>query len=151
MPKYEVKNVKSFMGREGYGYECTLYKDGVRIGTVTDTADGGCADYYLNKGEKELLDTYCKTLPKVDSGLDCGDEDSTIDVDADIFVARLVDEYEKSKEMRGWCRKGTIFRINGMEEGRYRSLKSKFSQQVKEYLEKKYAGQGLVIMNETIK
>ena len=29
---YTVKNVKNFQGREGDGFECSLYKDGKRIG-----------------------------------------------------------------------------------------------------------------------
>ena len=62
--KYTVKNVKSFMGREGYGYSCSLYKDGKNIGTVTDTADGGEADpqfKHLEERVKELRD-YVKLI-----------------------------------------------------------------------------------------
>ena len=60
MPEYTVKNVKSFQGLEGQGFECSLYKDGKKIGTCTDTASGGEIDYYID--EEEFLE-HIKGLP----------------------------------------------------------------------------------------
>ena len=40
MPTYEVKNVKSFRGMEGYGFECSLYKAGKRIVDIPSESSG---------------------------------------------------------------------------------------------------------------
>lgn len=152
MPKYEVKNVKGFTGMEGYGYECTLYKDGAKIGTVTDPAEGGEPHFFLNKGEKELLDQFCKTLPKEA----CDFEElkkkypDGMEVDASQYIARLVDGYENSKQLKKWCKTKTLFTLDGDKEGEYRVVKSPYSPSVKQFLEKKYPNKGLKIINETL-
>jgi hypothetical protein len=155
MPKYEVKNVKGFTGMEGYGYECTLYKDEARIGTITDPAEGGEPHFFLNQGEKELLDQFCKTLPK--TPLDSDDLDvlkekypDGMDVDASTFIARLVDEYEGLKQLKKWCKKETLFTLEGDKKGHYRTVKLPYSPLVKQRLEQKYLNQGLKIVNETL-
>ena len=48
MENYEVKNVKTFTGREGQGFECTLYRNGKSVAKVVNTADGGEIDIYWN-------------------------------------------------------------------------------------------------------
>ncbi len=146
---YTVKNVKSFQGREGYGFECSLYKDGKKIGTVTDTAGGGMTDFYLNKGEKEILDTHCKTLPKW--GSEYGSKE--YDTDCDIFLNSLVNDFEQQKQYRKWCKKGkvTVYRIDKQKKGTYSLLSTSYNEVVKASLEKKYEGKGLVIVNELIK
>ena len=150
-PIYTVKNVKDFIGREGHGYECSLYKDGKRIGRVTDTAGGGMVDFYLDKGEKEILDTHCKTLPKW--GKEYGD--SEYDTDCDHFVTSLVSAFEanahKMKQYRKWCKNQTVFRVVGDKDGEFRTLSQPYTESIKAHLEKKFVGQGLVIVNELIK
>ena len=146
---YTVKNIKSFQGREGYGFECSFYKDGKRIGTVTDTADGGMIDFYLDKGEKEILDTHCLTLPKW--GSEYGDKEYF--TDADIFITGLVSDFEKQKQYRKWCKKDTVtvFRTNEDKKGSYRVKPVPYNELVKTCLEKKCKGKGLIIVNELIK
>jgi len=143
---YTVKSIKNFQGREGTGYSCSLYLDGKKIGTVTDTAGGGETDFYLDNGEKEKLDAYCKTLPVKKFS-----ENMTIPTDCDWFVSDLVDEYEKQKKYRKWCKKETVFRIDGDKKGSYRVINKPYSDDIKKALEKNYAGKGLVIVNELIK
>ena len=146
-PNYKVKNVKSFQGLEGYGYECSLYKDGKKVGTVTDTAGGGMVDFYLDKGEKEILDAHCMTLPKW--GSEYGDNE--YDTDCDIFLGSLVEDFDRQKQYRKWCRKSTVFRIDGDKKGNFRTLPHHYTTQMKFQLEVKYKGKGLVIVNELIK
>ncbi len=146
---YTVKNVKNFQGREGTGFECSLYKDGKKIGTVTDIANGGEVDFYLDKGEKEILDTYCKTLPKTHHRSKLFPEG--IERDCDYFVTELVDDFEKMKKYRKWCKKDTVYRIETDDKGFYRTIKKPYDNWMKEHLEKRYKGQGLIIVNELIK
>lgn len=143
--EYTVKNVKSFQGMEGYGFSCSLYRKGMKIGTVTDTASGGMIDFYLNEGEKGVLDTYCSTLPvrKI--------KEMTIPTDCDIFISGLVEKWEKLKQYTRWCKKQTIFRVDGDKKDEYRVISKFYDDKVKNHLEKKYKDKGLVIVNELIK
>lgn len=103
--KYTVKNVKSFLGREGMGYSCSLYKDGKKIGTVTETADGGDVDLYLDSKEleQELIDyagTF--TFPSYD-----GTEQYP--QTPQIFLEGLVSEYETAK----MCKNKWVYTFKG--------------------------------------
>jgi len=142
---YSVKGVKSFQGMEGLGFECSLYKDGKRIGTVTDVCDGGgYLQCNLKEGEEEALEAYCKTLPSETSE----EYDITIDIDPCIFMSRLVDEFETNKTYKRWCKAKTVFRIDGDDEGSFRTINHVFDDKVKALLEQKYPNQGLYIVNE---
>ncbi len=147
-PVYSVKGVKSFQGREGLGFECSLYKDGKRLGTVTDVANGGGQlQMNLKTREQETeLEDYCKTLPQL-SYMNDGKE-KFFDSDPCIFVGGLVDKWETNKTHKRWCKKATVFRIDGDKEGQYRSISTKFDARVKAHLDKKYPDKGLYILNE---
>lgn len=41
---FQMKNVKTIVGREGYGCTGTMYLNGKKIGTYADYGDGGCSD-----------------------------------------------------------------------------------------------------------
>jgi len=152
---YTVKAVKSFVGREGYGFSCSLWLDGKRIGTVTDTAGGGMVDFYLNQGEKEKLDAHCRTLSqarKPSTMMPKG-----IDTDCDIFVTNLVEAVEQDQarkkqkaQVKRWCKTQTVYRLKGDKEGSYRIVTTVYSAGVKKYLEAKYPNLGLDIMNEKV-
>jgi len=160
---YSVKNIKSFTGREGLGFECTLYKDGKKIGTVTDTANGGEVDFYLDKGEEDKLRAYCKTLPRTYYD-DVKNTTSLTkkqfekfwkegrEIHAGDFVTALVEKWENDKrqkaQRRRWCKRETVFRIEGDKKGNYRTISQPYDIKIKAHLMQKYKGQGLVIVNE---
>lgn len=137
--KYTVKNVKSFTGREGYGYSCSLYKDGKNIGTVTDTADGGEADLYLNSRELEdELRDYVNTLPL---GIFDGMEFA---VSVESFVGELVDEFQNAKRLAKLTKNNWVYRFKGKEDG----VLSFFSKNLdKALIEQKFADQILECLN----
>jgi hypothetical protein len=136
------------MGREGYGYECSVYKDGKRLGTVTDVANGG-GHLQMNLKTREdeaALEAYCKTLPQL-SYMNDGKE-HFYDSDPCIFVGGLVDKFEANKTHKRWCKKQTVFRIDGDKEGEFRTISAVFDARVKAHLDKKYPDKGLYILNE---
>jgi len=137
--KYTVKNVKIFMGREGYGYSCSLYKDGKNIGTVTDTADGGPADLYLNSRELEdELRDYVNSLPL---GIFDGMEFA---VSVESFVGELVDEFQNAKQLAKLTKNNWVYRFKGKEDG----VLSFFSKKLdKALIEQKFADQILECLN----
>ena len=143
---YQIKNVKSFQGREGLGFECSLYKDGKKIGIVTDTANGGMTDFYLDKGEKELLDKYCETLPPIVFD----GRDFEMPASCDTFLSGLVDEWDKQQQIKRWCRTKTVFSLAGDAPGNYRTINSKYCLKVKKHILNKYKDKNPTICNETV-
>jgi hypothetical protein len=73
-PNVELKGIKTFRGNEGYGFNATIYVNGVKCMFVIDDANGGCYNYesfiYKNsnadlvKENIKLLNEYIKTLPE---------------------------------------------------------------------------------------
>ncbi len=57
---FTVKNIKTFTGREGYGYSCNLYLNNKKVAVVTDNADGGPLDIFWN-GPK-IFDVTTRSL-----------------------------------------------------------------------------------------
>jgi hypothetical protein len=54
---YTVKNVKSFLGQEGPGFNATLYKDGVSVAAIIDDASGGPVIFqWHNKADGQFTD-----------------------------------------------------------------------------------------------
>jgi hypothetical protein len=142
---YTVKNVKSFQGREGFGFACSLFLNEKKIGTVTDYGDGGCLNFLIGKNEKVQLDEYCKTLPPLDF------DGRKINNDADIFVGSLVDAFKNNKKLKNLIKRKTVFKISEDEKGTYRVIGTVFDIKVKTYLENKYKDKGLEIINEKLR
>ncbi|GAH34833.1 unnamed protein product, partial [marine sediment metagenome] len=54
-PKYTIKNIKTFRGHDGQGYNATLYRDGKRIAVLIEFASGGPLDIeWLDRDEKRV-------------------------------------------------------------------------------------------------
>ena len=143
--KYEVKNVKNFQGREGYGYECSLYCDGKRVGKVVDVASGGQARFYWadpKAGDEGALVEHIKGKTFEHYG-------EVYSHSVDTFVGALVDEYEKNKQYKKWCKNKTMFRLKGDKEGQWRSLRVPYGDpRAKSLLEQKYGDKVEEILNE---
>jgi hypothetical protein len=54
---YEVKNVKSFKGHDGLGFNASLYRDGTKVAFVTDLASGGDIDFNWEDSKAKIR--YC--------------------------------------------------------------------------------------------
>ncbi len=151
---YTVKGVKSFMGHEGQGYNCTLCKDGKKIASVIAQGDGGEPYFYFeNKQVEEALYAFVKTLPKVKTEFPLGDgTKQKIEYSEDIgtFVASLVDDYDYAKRMKRLCKIQTVYRLDDTPEDSVMTLKHPYDAKVKAHLEKKYGKKLVEIVNETL-
>jgi hypothetical protein len=168
--KYQVKNVKSFQGRQGYGYECSLYRGGKRVAKVVDTASGGEVDFYWEDSKETRVDVtvhgcsdrVCtfKATPEEKILLEhVGPmfyEEPSFDgkpmrLGIDGFLAQLVDKFEEMKQYKAWCRKGTVFRLKGDKEGSWRILRIPYSNpRAKKCLDDKYGKKVEEILNEKV-
>ena len=151
---YSVKNVKSFMGREGYGFNCSLYRDGKKVGSCIDDASGG-EMYGIDwdakvdrKEEQRLLDCHIKGLPKVKSSF--GDGKMTLTIDEGWFVTELVNLFEKEKEIRKirrQCLTKTLVRKADMKKGSYSIYNGRYQENFAKLLREKH-GEDVEIFNE---
>jgi hypothetical protein len=129
---YTVKNVKSFRGREGYGFNASLYRDGKRVALVMDAADGGCMSFEFEKtgaDEETILLCYLKGRTALFAG-------EAMLLTPDLFIAGLVDDYEIDARLRKTCRYATAFRFTGKED--WHVVRIPFSSSLKAALLSKY-------------
>jgi len=64
-PVITLKNVKTFIGREGYGLNATIYVDGIKTAFIMDDASGGEPDYDVFNEEKfDEVKAYCEAQPE---------------------------------------------------------------------------------------
>lgn len=102
---YEVKNVKSFIGREGHGFACSVYKDGKKIGEALEPADGGPMDFRWTERISEIeLEAHVLTLPKFKVF------DEEFDQNIDIFITDLVSKYEFYRDLRKRCKTQWVYK-----------------------------------------
>ena len=145
-PVLTVKNVKSFMGTEGHGFNATLYVDGVRTAFVIDSAHGGPFDWQiLNEKMYKFFSAFVLSHPPIlEDGL-------TLKKDEDWIMSDLVADYELNRDMKRLCKKQTLFLLQGdkIEEG-YRTLNIPYNDKAKAYLEKKYGNKVARILNEEV-
>ena len=145
---YSVKGVKSFTGREGYGFECSLYDGPTRVARVLNEANGASNDYFWTDTDKELTEVEIphpngKTIRKKCTPNEAkflryiqtfSDEPEA----EDMFVAQLVDDYENRQRLKRHCRDKTLFRKAGDENGAYRVIRSKYSPQLARQIRQEY-------------
>jgi thymidylate synthase len=134
---YSVKNVKSFQGMEGYGFNANLYRGKKKIASVIDSGDGGQVMVYWDdrKTEEPLLAKHLKKLPKIT--YEYGD----FTVDESYFLSNCVTKWETEKDIRRMkkqCQKKTLFRHSLHQDGEYGTVQAVFTNDVKKWLENKY-------------
>jgi len=153
---YSVKNVKSFEGREGLGFNCNLYRDDKKIGSCIDDASGGGMypidwDRKLDyKKEQELFDTHIKSLPDVKS--DIGGKLFTYKMDEWGFVEELVANFEANRDllkMQKQCRAKTLFRTSQHKKGQYVIINTPCTDGLRSKLKHKH-GDDIEIFNDVI-
>ena len=147
-PEIIIKGLKTaeFASEETLCFEASIYVDGIRAFIAHNDGRGGCNMYDpINEVGKKLLvmyEKYAKTLPQYVTKWGSGD------MDLDILIGDMVEEQLANKQLKGWCRKETLFRLPDDKEGSYRTVKEKFNPDVKTYIMNKYPN--AIIMNEVV-
>lgn len=138
---WAVKNVKTFFGMEGQGFNCALYLHNRKVAKVIDDARGGIFLYEWKDSQAEsILNAYCAAQPTVRSE----EHDFEYSLTPDIFVDDLVTEFLEIKQLKGWCRNRIVWREEGQEEGAYMRTKTgvKFTKVNVEAVKKMVAKEG---------
>jgi hypothetical protein len=144
---YTIKNYRTIRSDYGDsredGYSVTIYRNEKRLGTYTLPANGGIAIARTIPTEewKCLVKHACTAVKKeagndIDAGLIVG-----------MFIEPLIEEYERAKQMRRWCKRSTLFTIKGDKEGTFRQLKTQYSPRAHFQIVKKYGDRVTGIWN----
>ena len=123
---YTVKNIKTFNGMEGSGFNCNLYRDKTKIAEVIDDASGGMiifywadqgsprvetngVDYkdepkiYKDTPEESLFRTHCLGLPE----WDCNG--TMVHTDMDIVVTDIINDTLSARSLKRALKKIVTF------------------------------------------
>jgi len=132
---YTVRNVKTFIGMEGHGFNATLCRDGKPIAFVIDDANGGCLHFqWTIPAEEAVLEAVCKQMPPTEF------EGMSITYNPDRLLSRLVDDHENDKRLKRIAKKKTLFRVKGDDPDEWRTLNIT-GKTASLYLAKKYGEQ----------
>lgn len=97
--KIELKNLKHsvFASQETLCFDASVYVNGVKLGTVSNSGNGGATRIYLSPGTQGLMKevkAYCETLPPLTNI----DSINPIDMDFELYIDLLVErEIHKNK------------------------------------------------------
>lgn len=149
---YSVKNVKTFNGMEGQGFNCSLLKNGKNIGRVDDYANGGCFSYDIPENEKNELIEYCKTSPECKEYINNRDMNDSFlhSLILDCFIDSLINNFLKDKRFKKMCKTKTVFIVDKNEKSFY-SLNVTYSEMAKNQIMKKFVGKEIEFVNERYK
>jgi hypothetical protein len=160
---YTLKGLKSWRGREGYGFQVKLVADGKVIAEVTDEAHGGQIRW-------DSRDDAALRAFGVAHGLVAPSDGSDVPTPNDLYSSRtgwekeleveevyataictmvdaLENEQRNKKQVRRWCKTETVFRLPDDKEGAYRTVKAVYAPPVRKFILQKY-GPTVIILNE---
>lgn len=140
---YWVKNIKNFKGHEGETlFQCSVYKDGKRIGFFSEDSRGGPAQLqnFSKKDEEELIN-----FAKKWEGENAWSESYST------FITDIVNEVENIKQYKTKCKTKVLFITKDCKEDEHRFLKFKYEKDplgVRKYLDEKYGD--YIIINDLV-
>lgn len=144
---YTIKNLKNlpsdYGDRAEDGYRCTVYRDGLRLGTYTMPTNGGMYPIFEMKASDKtqlIAEAWKQT-----------DEPFTEHADGlvvGIFLEGIIEEYEKQRQLKRWCKKSTVFTLKGDEDGSFRTIKAPYTTAVQNHILKKYGDRVQTILDE---
>ena len=163
MPKritqYTVKNVKTFRGMEGPGYNANLYRNRKKVAQVDDDAQGGPLRYHwLDYASPRVPLTIINHEGKPWEMKVTPEEKLFIaHVRAhtkerfepeDMFVHNLVDGVLEDRQYKKWCRTKVCFRLKKHADGEWATIKGKYNAAYRRHLQSKYGDDLVEILNE---
>lgn len=140
--KYTLKNVKlqNDMSDETQCFSAAIYCDGRKIGAVQNHGTGGSHEYWFPRHEDgEALNKFAQSLP----------HEFDFDI-TDQYIDKLLLEWDTTRQLKRWCKKETLFRLKGDQEGAWRRILHTYDPAVKQFIASKYGDQVEEIANERL-
>ena len=133
--KVELKNVKicKWASEETLCFNASIYLNGKKVGTVENSGHGGCNFYHFDDRdiEQKFYD-YCKSLPPIEFN------GEPLEMDADLYISELLENYEYAKKVRQYSKKNILFRLLDDEKYSFRTINTRNELGAIGYLNKKY-------------
>lgn len=135
--KFTLNGIKTFVGREGYGLNANILKDGKKVGVVLDDARGGEVDidfkdrnidaefhaftaaWFDANGEREKS---LARLAEWGSAVTPETYNPSAQSMAETWINNFVDSAKEEKWMKAQAKKKTLFRIKGDKPGEWRNV-----------------------------
>jgi len=136
---WEVKNVKTFLGREGQGFNATIYRNGKKVGFAIDDASGGMVDLDFNTVEDER--DFFKFAGTIHEPWEY--DDKGITYTGDLLAGALVEIKEDMQR----CKKHMVIRLASAPH-EIMIFNGKYAPDLLAYAQKKYGEDLLEIVNE---
>ena len=150
--KCELRNVKinTKLSEETTCFSATLYIDDKPAAECSNRGCGGSNNYRFSDNIlRQQFEAYCLSLPPMASQHFA----DGMKMDAELFISELLSKYQLDKQLRGWCKKQTVFRLKGDKEGTWRTIKPNvgppFTPEMKAHLQKTYGDKLEQIANES--
>lgn len=117
--RYSVKNVKTFATPDGGGYNCSLYKDGVKIAECHEGGYGGCVEFhFVVKGEERAFYDFVKSFLYY-----CDYSKKDVEHSPETFLEELINAEREKKALRARCKKYVVVKYKEDEKGSCRLFK----------------------------
>jgi hypothetical protein len=141
MKDLQIKGLKTWATHDGGGYQFSLYEAGKKVLFVHNDGNGGCLDLEpLDGGDfLQRLNAHCESLPARSMDY-AGLPNTTVPVDAEIFLEELLSDYEQAKQIAKAKKKGIVFSLNGNAKEFYTLATLDMAKAIA-YLDKKYPSQ----------
>lgn len=167
--KYTLKNLKTFEGHDGMGFNATLYRGSKRVAKLHDAADGGMMSiYWEDRQEPKVPFTFVNWQKKEctinvfpeeaalraflkDKVFTCPYTGENHPMDIDIYLSELVDAHRNDKRLRKLCRDHIIVRTDKSEDDEMYTFKLPYSADALEKVKKRLALNGekvIEVINE---
>lgn len=137
---YTLKGLKTFTGMEGQGFNAKLVRDGKVVAALHDDGNGGCIFFdwvdrlHGASAEEKAFEAFIET------------ERSKIP--ADKFISDLVDRTTLDRRLRRGVRTHTLYQVGDQIGGNAWMQVKGVGREVRAWVEKKYAGQKVRIIND---
>lgn len=144
--KVELRGIKYYpaLSEETECFSAKVVIDGKVAGTVANGGTGGPDDFSSLELIARLDAIAIAQLPPLEA------DGIMLKPDAEILVGKLLSKELDRRYLRRVCAKQTLFRLKSDPEDTHRTVKAKFSPEVKAFITKKYGDQVSEILNEKI-
>lgn len=128
------------MSEETNCFSATICLNGKEVGTVKNDGHGGSHMYHWHDRE------VGKQIEEWSETQETEFEHERLDQIVDVLLSK----FEERKQLKRWCKKQTLFRLKGDEQGAWRTIKAPFDSKIKAFLVQKYGETIDRIANEEV-
>ena len=146
----QVKNVRfnRAMSAETAAFTCSIWINGKKAGTAVNRGQGGETELSLPRDARAAAEAHARSLLGV-TYLEFNPAFSVL-MTLDMLVDYLAEEANHKAWLKRQCRRNTLVRVKGDEDGAFRTLNRPYSPSMAATIRGKFGADLLEIVNETL-